>query len=165
MGSHHVVVSLSWSHLTMLLLTALLALSLHTAWAGPRIVNLRGRPEYKKVSLSWGVDSGGQAPSGLFRLRFCENQIWGEHYCQERLLEDSQNKQNFSTDIYGLDGHKLHVLLRNGNQPAKHPTAAEDKESHLPGDQRLHCQGHRLWEGRDGGSGGDWTTLPGKDLS
>ena len=87
----------------MILRTALLAISLHTAWAGPRIVNLRGRPEYKKVSLSWGVDSGGQAPSGLFRLRFCENQIWGEHYCQERLLEDSQNKQNFSTDIYGTD--------------------------------------------------------------
>ena len=87
----------------MISLATLLTVILSCVQAQPRIVNLRGRPEYKKVSLSWGVEDEGGSPSGVFRLRFCENQIWGEHYCQERLLEKSPGRQNFSTDIYGAD--------------------------------------------------------------
>ena len=82
---------------------ATLLLPLLTA-AQPRIINLSGTSDFKRVSLTWALDNEGQQPSGLFRLKFCENQIWGEHYCQERLLEDDPDSQEFSTDIYGRTG-------------------------------------------------------------
>ena len=82
------------------LLLSLLTHSLGVA-ALPRIINFNGTSQFKRVSLHWAVDSDGQQPTGLFRLKFCENQIWGEHYCQERLLEDNPDSAEFSTDIYG----------------------------------------------------------------
>ena len=83
----------------MTLLASLLVLPLVAAQ--PRIINFSGSSDFKKVSLHWALDNDGEPPSGLFRLKFCENQIWGEHYCQERLLEDNPDSRQFSTDIYG----------------------------------------------------------------
>ena len=82
-------------------MTVLATLLLPLVAAQPRIINFSGTSEFKRVSLNWAVDNDGQEPTGLFRLKFCENQIWGEHYCQERLLEDNPDRPEFSTDIYG----------------------------------------------------------------
>ena len=84
-------------------MTLLAALLLPLVAAQPRIINLSGSAAYKKVSLHWAVDNDGEPANGLFTLKFCENQIWGEHYCQERLLEYNPHKEKFSTDIYGRD--------------------------------------------------------------
>ena len=92
-------------------MTLLAALLLPLVAAQPRIINLSGSAAYKKVSLHWAVDNDGEAPTGLFRLKFCENQIWGEHYCQERLLEDNPDKPEFSTDIYGRTGLTFMTII------------------------------------------------------
>ena len=104
------------------LATLLLPLLLHSEGvaAQPRIINFNGSSEFKRVSLHWAVDNDGHQPTGLFRLKFCENQIWGEHFCQERLLEDNPDSQEFSTDIYGRK-HWAHIHDNNSSLPPCKP--------------------------------------------
>lgn len=76
---------------------------IHFASAKPRLVSFKGSPDFKKVTLNWQVDSVKQLPSTTFKIKFCENQIWGEHFCREQLIEDIPTKNTFSTEIHGMD--------------------------------------------------------------
>jgi len=75
---------------------------IHFSSAKPRLVSFKGSPDFKKVTLNWQVDSVKQLPSTTFKIKFCENQIWGEHFCREQLIEEIPTRNFFSTVIHGL---------------------------------------------------------------
>ena len=67
----------------------------------PRIINLTGEPDFRKVSLHWQVDPEGDVVTGMFRVKFCENQVWGEHFCRQKTVRQKPTAQNFTADILG----------------------------------------------------------------
>ena len=88
---------------TMLVLSTLLVMS-HYSWAhGRTISSYRGEAEFKKVTLQWTLEPSSQLQKSgsMFRIKFCENQIWGEHYCREQEVQGSRAKKSFSTKIHG----------------------------------------------------------------
>eukprot|EP00090_Calanus_glacialis_P026591 TRINITY_DN41837_c0_g1_i1.p1 TRINITY_DN41837_c0_g1~~TRINITY_DN41837_c0_g1_i1.p1 ORF type:complete len:397 (+),score=72.12 TRINITY_DN41837_c0_g1_i1:154-1344(+) len=70
--------------------------------AKPRIVNLSGEPDFRKVTLRWQVDPDGETVTGMFRVKYCENQVWGEHFCRHKSVRQKPTQENFSADILGL---------------------------------------------------------------
>jgi len=68
----------------------------------PRIVNLRGVPDFRKVTLEWQVKPDQDSVTGMFRVKYCENQVWGEHFCRQRAVRQKPTQENFTTDISGL---------------------------------------------------------------
>ena len=60
---------------------------------GQQLLNFTGTPEFKSVRLQWAERPGGSRWRGrggaadTVTVRFCENQIWGEHYCRSSTLE------------------------------------------------------------------------------
>jgi len=68
----------------------------------PRIVNLSGEPDFRGVTLRWQVAPDGDTVTGRFRVKYCENQIWGEHYCRYKPVKQKPTQEQFSTDILGL---------------------------------------------------------------
>lgn len=70
--------------------------------AKPRIVNLSGEPDFRKVSLRWQVDPDGETVTGMFRVKYCENQVWGQHFCRQKSVRQKPTQGNFSADILGL---------------------------------------------------------------
>jgi len=68
----------------------------------PRIINLTGEPDFRKVSLHWQVDPEGDVVTGMFRVKFCENQVWGEHFCRQKTVRQKPTAGNFTADILGL---------------------------------------------------------------
>ena len=67
----------------------------------PRIVNLIGEPDFRGVTLRWGVAPDGDTVTGRFRVKYCENQIWGEHYCRFKPVRQKPTQEEFSADISG----------------------------------------------------------------
>ena len=67
----------------------------------PRIVNLRGVPDFRKVTLEWQVKPDQDSVTGMFRVKYCENQVWGEHFCRQRAVRQKPTQENFTTDISG----------------------------------------------------------------
>ena len=66
-----------------------------------KILSFDGTPDFKTVTLNWKSDT--KDPS--YTIKFCENQIWGEHFCREQRVTQRPNTDNVvSTDIHG----KLH---------------------------------------------------------
>ena len=95
---------------TMLILSTLLVISQYSSVVfGQGIRSYRGKAEFKKVTLLWTLDPSSQLQkSSVFRIKFCENQIWGEHYCREQEVPGSRAQKSFSTKIHG-------ELWNNGN--------------------------------------------------
>ena len=80
----------------------LLVIMSYQASGRPRIVNLRGKPDFRKVMLNWELlDPEGEAVTGLFRVKYCENQVWGEHLCRSKVIQQKPTKKQFSTEILG----------------------------------------------------------------
>ena len=61
---------------------------------GQLLVNFTGTPQFKSVRLQWAElpgdgsrwrGRGGAADT--VTVRFCENQIWGEHYCRSSVRQ------------------------------------------------------------------------------
>ena len=100
--SYHLV-NQSDSFWTMLIFSSLLVMSQLSPWvSGQGIRSYRGEAEFKKVTLLWTLDSSSQLQkSSEFRIKFCENQIWGEHYCREQEVQGSRAQRSFSTKIHG----------------------------------------------------------------
>ena len=67
----------------------------------PRIVNLSGEPDFRAVTLRWQVNPDGDTVTGMFRVKYCENQIWGEHYCRYKPVRQKPTQKEFSADILG----------------------------------------------------------------
>jgi len=70
--------------------------------AKPRIVNLSGEPDFRKVTLRWQVEPDGETVTGMFRVKYCENQVWGQHFCRQKAVRQKPTQENFSADILGL---------------------------------------------------------------
>jgi len=68
----------------------------------PRIVNLTGEPSFRKVALRWQVEPDGELVTGLFDVKYCENQVWGEHFCRHKTVRQKPTADTFSADILGL---------------------------------------------------------------
>jgi hypothetical protein len=67
-----------------------------------RMVNLTGEPDFRGVRLKWDVVPDGGTVTGLFKVKYCENQIWGEHYCRYKPVRQKPTQEHFSADILGL---------------------------------------------------------------
>ena len=83
--------------------------------AKPRIVNLSGEPDFRKVTLRWQVDPDGETVTGMFRVKYCENQVWGEHFCRHKSVRQKPTQENFSADILGrayIDEHLIFCGFR-----------------------------------------------------
>ena len=88
--------------MTMFMISALLVMSQHSWASGQAIRSYEGEAEFKKVTLSWTLDPSTQLQkSSVFRIKFCENQIWGEHYCREQAVRGPRAHKSFSTKIHG----------------------------------------------------------------
>jgi len=68
----------------------------------PKIVNLTGESDFRKVTLRWQVAPDGDTVTGKFKVKYCENQIWGEHYCRYEAVRQKPTEENFSANILGL---------------------------------------------------------------
>ena len=89
---------------TMLILSTLLVISQYSSVVfGQGIRSYRGEAEFKKVTLQWTLEPSSQLQKSgsMFRIKFCENQIWGEHYCREQEVPGSRAQKSFSTKIHG----------------------------------------------------------------
>ena len=97
----------------MLIFSTLLVMSQYSWAYGQGIRSFRGEAEFKKVTLQWTLDPSSQLQkSSMFRIKFCENQIWGEHYCREQEVKGSRAQKSFSTNIHGEQRN-------NGNSPER----------------------------------------------
>ena len=98
----------------MLVFSALLVISqVSSRVSGQGIRSYRGEAEFKKVTLSWTLDPSSQLQkSSGFRIKFCENQIWGEHYCREQEVPGSRAQRSFSTKIHGEPTDNGNRVLR-----------------------------------------------------
>ena len=107
------------------MLSTLLVMS-HYSWAsGQTISSYKGEAEFKKVTLQWTLDPSSQLQKSdsVFRIKFCENQIWGEHYCREQEVQGSRAQKSFSTKIHG----KLTTTEINAEQRFKCTTHIESQ--------------------------------------
>jgi len=72
--------------MTLSILVMLLC-SMKEAWGHWR---LTGEAGYREVKISIESDSGREGREANVRLRFCENQAWGQHHCQLRGVNNCQ---------------------------------------------------------------------------
>ena len=76
-------------------------MALQCTFTVSQITDFDGNSEFKKVTLNWQVSPNKQVPE-TFKIKFCENQIWGEHFCREQIVKNKQKNTNkFSTKIFG----------------------------------------------------------------
>ena len=84
----------------MMIRYANLVMALQCTFTVSRITDFDGNSEFKKVTLNWQVSSDEKLPE-TFKIKFCENQIWGEHFCREQLVKNRPKNHKFSTKIFG----------------------------------------------------------------
>lgn len=99
--------------------STLLVISQFSSWvSGQGIRSYRGEAEFKKVTLLWTLDPSSQLQkSSVFRIKFCENQIWGEHYCREQEVQGSRAQRSFSTKIHGEPRNNENISVERIQAP------------------------------------------------
>lgn len=84
-------------------LVSLTLVLLQTPLSKAKVTNFTGSSSFKTVTLQWEVnDIRKYRNADKYKIKFCENQIWGENFCREQLIEDKPRNNIYSTKIYGM---------------------------------------------------------------
>ena len=84
-------------------LVSLSIVLLQTSLSKAKVTNFTGSSSFKTVKLTWEVSDNRKYRNGdKYKIKFCENQIWGENFCREQLVQDKPKNNIYSTNIYGM---------------------------------------------------------------
>jgi len=71
--------------------------------------DVKAEPGFKDILLGWQDRSTGDG-SGVFKIKYCENQIWGEHFCRRKLIRPNPQANIYSYKLKGLKMDTEYVI-------------------------------------------------------